>query len=550
MNILGINQIPSMISWQHDSAAALVKDGNLIATAEEERFNRQRHARGYPRKAVEYCLKEGEITLQDIDIIAIGYNPYAFLERWRINLWPHNLLKDIVNLVLFVGYAYQLKKQTGAKIRYIDHHLAHAASTYRCSGFENANILTIDGSGETETFAFFTGEKGKIRRVWDISLGGPFSKKKENSIGLVYSRLTNFLNLGVHGEGKTMGLASYGDPKYDFSTILNIKNHRTYKINRRNISGLYAHLERKESDGEITQEHKDLAASLQNALEESVVNLAQEAYEKTGYRNFVVAGGVALNCNTNSKLLEQDFCDSVYIQPAANDGGISLGAALEVAFQEGESADFEMIHAYWGPGYSNEEIEKELKSAKVPYIYHKNIEEVAAQYIVDGKIVGWFQGRMEMGPRALGNRSILADPTIKGMDEKVNQDVKHREVWRPFAPSVTEESASKYFKGVDKAKDSPFMLHTFFVKKEYENTFPSITHVDGSSRIQTVRKEQNERYYDLIKEVGKLNGHSVVMDTSFNDKGEPIVCTPNDALRCFYSTGFDVLEIGNFIIKK
>lgn len=539
-----------MISWQHDSAAALVKDGKLTASAEEERFNRLRHARGYPTRAVKYCLEEGEIDFQDVDIIAIGFDPYSFLKRGRINLWPQNLLKDIANLLLFVGYVHFLRKQTNAKVRYVEHHLSHAASTYRCSGFENANILTIDGSGETETFAFFTGEKGKIRRVWDISLGGPLSKKKEHSIGLVYSRLTNFLNLGVHGEGKTMGLASYGEPKYDFSTILNIKGHRKYKINRRNISKLYAHLERKNPDGEITQDHKDLAASLQNALEESVVHLAKEAYEKTGHRNFAVAGGVALNCNTNSKLLEQDFCDNVYIQPAANDGGIALGAALEAAYQEGEPADFEMIHAYWGPGYSNEEIEKELKSAKAPYTFHENIEEVTAQHIADGKIVGWFQGRMEVGPRALGNRSILADPTIKGMDEKVNEDVKHREVWRPFAPSVTEESATKYFEGVDKAKDSPFMLHTFFVKKEYENTFPSITHVDGSSRIQTVRKEQNERYYKLLKEVEKLNGHPIVMDTSFNDKGEPIVCSPNDALRCFYSTGFDVLVIGNFVITK
>ena len=386
--------------------------------------------------------------------------------------------------------------------------------------------------------------------MWDISLGGMFSKKKWQSIGLIYTRVTGFLNLGVNGEGKTMGLASYGKPIYDFSSILSITNHKKYKIDRRNISKKYSELERKDPTAPLSDNHNNLAASLQNALEQSMVNLAKEAYEKSGIRNFALAGGVALNCNTNSKILEQDFCEEIFIQPASSDGGAALGAALEASAINGELPDFTMEHAYWGPSFTNDEIEKALQDAKANYTFHENIEEETAKLICQGNIVGWFQGAMEIGPRALGNRSILADPTRKGINDDINKFVKHREIWRPFAPSVAEEDAIRYFEGVDKAKDSPFMLHTFFVKEEYKDTFPAIVHVDGSSRIQTVRKEQNDRYYNLLKEIEKINGHPIVLDTSFNDKGEPIVCTPKDALKCFFSTGFDVLAVGNFIVKK
>lgn len=551
MKILGINQVSGLLAWHHDSAAALVVDGAIIAAAEEERFNRVRHARGYPRRAIEYCLKEGGITLKDIDVVAVSYNPYAFLKTGRINLWPQNLFKDIANAIILRVYLRMVLKEakSNARVVYIDHHLAHAASAYRCSGYKEANILTIDGSGETESFAFFTGSKGVIRRIWDIPLGGPITFKKWRSIGFVYTRMTNFLHLGNNGEGKTMGLASYGKPVYDFSSILAIRSHRDYVIERRNIEKLYGTLKRTD-DGEITQAHKNLAASLQKALEDSVANLAREAYEHSGYRHVALAGGVALNCNTNSRILSEEFCDGVYIQPAASDSGAALGAALEAAHRFGDTPASKMIHAYWGPGYSNEQIETVLKESKMPYTRPESITDVVAKLIAEGKIVGWFQGRMELGPRALGNRSVLANPTIKGMDAKVNTEVKHREVWRPFAPSVAEEDAPIFFEGLEKATESPFMLHTFYVREKYRNTFPAITHVDGSSRIQTVRKDQNPRYYELLKKLEKTTGHSVVMNTSFNDAGEPIVCTPRDAVRCFYSTGFDALAIGDFLLEK
>lgn len=552
MKVLGINQVPGLMAWHHDSAAALVVDGRIVATAEEERFNRIRHASGFPKLAMDYCLKEGGLTLRDIDIVAVSYDPYAFLKRFRINLWPQNLLGDIANIFILRWYIRRVLRDAGsnARIVYIDHHLSHAASSYRCSGFENANVLTIDGSGETESCAFFVGEKGKLRRVWDIPLGNSFTRKKWQSIGLVYSRVTNILKLGTNAEGKTMGLASYGTPRFDFSKILTIKTHRDFIIDRRAVSELYPDVKRDSGTSPLTQEHKDLAASLQKALEDSVCALAREGFEYSGYRNFALAGGVALNCNTNTRVLEEEFCDRLYVQPGASDSGVALGAALEAAARAGDSADSKMNHAYWGPGFSNDEIERVLKESKMPYTRPESITAAAAALIAEGKIVGWFQGRMELGPRALGNRSILANPQVKGMDEKVNQEVKHREVWRPFAPSVTEEDAPRFFEGIDKANESPFMLHTFYVKDAFRKVFPAITHVDGSSRIQTVRRDQNEKYYALLKEVEKTTGHPMVMNTSFNDNGEPIVCTPRDAVRCFYSTGFDALAIGDFLLVK
>ena len=550
MNVLGINQIPGMLAWQHDSAAALVKDGKLIAAVEEERFNRVRHSRNYPSKAIKFCLDKGGITLKDVDIIAISYNPYAFMKRWPINFHPKSLIQHILNLGLFLIYKRSVRKETDAKVVYIDHHLAHASSAHRASGFSESNSLTIDGSGETESFAFFVCRDGVIKRKWGIQLDGLWGSKKWRSIGLVYSRVSNFLGLGVHSEGKTMGLASYGEPRFDFSKILNITRHNKFKIDRRLVLKMYPHVERKRKDS-IDQIHKDFAASLQKALEDSIVNLAREAYEYSGICNFTLAGGVALNCNTNTKLLEQDFVDNIFIQPAANDGGAALGAALEVAARFGESADFKMEHAYWGPEFNNDEIETALIDAKTEYEQVDNPAQVAAKLVREGELLCWFQGAAELGPRALGNRSIIGDPTRKGIDDKINKYVKHREQWRPFAPSVAEEDVHKYFKIVkSKESSSPYMLHVFYVRDKHLDKLPSITHIDGSSRIQTVRKDQNPRYYELIKEFEKLSGYSIVLNTSFNDAGEPIVTTPKDALRCFFGTGLDVMVIGNFLVRK
>jgi carbamoyltransferase len=551
MKILGINQVANVISWQHDAAAALVIDGRVIATAEEERFNRIRHSRGFPTKAIEYCLKEGGVTLQDIDVIAVGYNPFGFIEHGRIPLHPVMLAQYIGNIFIYEMRLRAFAKEAGAKIQYVDHHMAHAASTYHCSGFDDANVLTIDGAGETETFTYFKGKGGKLTRIWDIPLNIRWGNRITRSIGLVYTSVTTLLNLGVSAEGKTMGLASYGTPKYDFSQILNIKNHTTYTINRANVRKLYGDLGRKSSKEELTQVHKDIAASLQNALEEGLTNLAREAYEHSGSKNFALAGGVALNCNTNQRILDQDFCEGLFVIPAAHDGGVALGAALSAAEKLGESIPMERMEtAYWGPGYTDDEIEKLLKEAKVSYTKVDDIESRVADLLEKGKIVGWFQGRMEMGPRALCNRTILANPTIADMADIVNADVKHREKWRPFAPAVALEDAATYFTGLEKEKESPFMLRVSYVQEAYKDKLPAVTHFDGSARIQTIKESQNPRAYKLLQEVKKRSGMSVVMNTSFNDNNEPIVCSPKDALRCYFGTGFDALAIGSFLLEK
>lgn len=551
MNILGINQVTGLLSGMHDSAAALIKDGKLVATMEEERFNRQRHHKGTPHKAIAYCLKEGGITMKDVDVIALSYNPYAFLSRGFFFMSPWAMLSYIANIFVFERGMRRLAKEAGgAKIVYVDHHLAHAASAYRCAPFKDANAMTIDGAGETDCAGLFEGRDGKLRRLATLPIAYRTDSRPWRSIGKTYSHMTSFLKLGENAEGKTMGLASYGEPRFDFSKILNVKSWSDWHIDRRNIDVLYKKYERKDGKAELTQDHKDLAASLQNALEEAFVALGKDAHARTGIRNFALAGGVALNCNSNSRLLAEDYADAVFIQPAANDGGAALGAALEAMHRVGDGDFVEYPNAYWGPSYSANQIEQLLKDAKVEYRHSDDIAKETAKYIADGHIVGWFQGRSEIGPRALGNRSILANPAIPGMNDKINNDVKHREVWRPFAPSMTVAAGQKYFEGVDKAKESPYMLHTFYVKKEYKGAFPAITHIDGSSRIQTVTKEQNPRYYALLTEVGKLTGHEMVLNTSFNDAGEPIVCSPFDALRCFSSTGIDVLALGDFILEK
>ncbi|OGE82643.1 MAG: hypothetical protein A2846_03210 [Candidatus Doudnabacteria bacterium RIFCSPHIGHO2_01_FULL_49_9] len=548
MKILGINQVPGMFAWVHDSAAALVSDGRLVASAEEERFSRVRHAKGYPRQAIAYCLKEGGLSKNDIDVLAVSHDPYKFLRQFPWNLHWRTLAPNIFNLGVFWFFRkFVAKEFPRAKIVYVSHHLSHAASTYRCSGFDEANILTVDGAGETETFTFWTGKNGVITKVWDIPLAGLWGARHPKSIGLVYSRVTNFLGLGTNGEGKTMGLASYGQPIYDFKNILDIEDHRRYRIDRGAVSRLYGDLARK-ADEPLTEKHKNFAASLQRALEDSLFNLAREAYGKTGIRKFCLAGGVALNCNMNSRIMSADFCDGLFVQPACYDGGIAMGAALEAAARlEKVSPMFRMENAYWGPGYGNDEIETLLREARVPYVRHENVPAAAAKLLAEGQIVGWFQGRMELGPRALGNRSILADPTVPGMNDRINTSIKHREQWRPFAPIVAEEDGAKYF---DDYKQSPFMLLTFLVKEAFRPKLPAITHIDGSARIQTLNATQNPRLYAVLREFEKLRGVPMVLNTSFNDAGEPIVCSPKDALRCFYSTGLDALVMGDYILTK
>lgn len=318
MNILGLNQVAGLLTGQHDAAAALIKDGVLIATAEEERFNRVRHSKGYPRLAVEYCLKEGGLTAKDINIIAIGYSPFAIVRRgfFFLDLW--SMFAYATTFFLYRWGVRELRRASGARIVYVEHHRAHAATAYRCSGFKEANTITIDGAGETETAAFFEGRGGKLTLHAEIPFARRLDRGPWRSIGKVYTRVTSMLKLGGNAEGKTMGLASYGKPRADFSSILNVKDWKHWQIDRRNLKKLESEFGRKSDTEPLTQVHKDLAASVQHALEEAVINLARDAYRQTGIRNFALAGGCALNCNANSRLLEQDFCDAVFVQPASH----------------------------------------------------------------------------------------------------------------------------------------------------------------------------------------------------------------------------------------
>lgn len=544
MIILGINQLPRARNHYHDSAAALIRDGQIVAFAEEERFNRERHTRRFPEKAIEYCLQEGDVTFDKVDYIAVSQNPYfifKYLGFWQ-RLHPVRIWQDLSNIRIMQRF----KDASNHPIICVDHHLAHAASAYFCSGFNTANVITIDSSGERESLAVFVASNGKISRIKEIPILRPFSNRKTSSVGRVYTAVSRLLGMGVGGEGKTMGLASYGKPVYDFRNILDIRSLSDWTIDVRGIER-FESLAR-QPDEEPTQAHKDLAASLQQALENSVINLARDLARHTGVWKFCLAGGVALNCTLNGKLSEQSFCEDLFVQPIANDAGAALGAALETYFHKtGDNPNKRMRNPYWGPAYGQKEMEKVLRYSSLNYKYCPNIESVAAREIAEGKIVGWFQGRMEGGPRALGNRSILANPTLSGINDMINERVKNREKWRPFAPAVLEEDVLTYF---TEPVHTPHMTLSSYVHWDKRSLLPGVTHVDGSARVQTISQEDNPRFYKLLKAFEKEVGIPVILNTSFNDKGEPIVCSPADAVSCFQATEIDILVLGDYLVHK
>jgi carbamoyltransferase len=546
MNILGIS---APLSW--NPAAAIIKNKKLLAIAEEERFIGVKHApRMLPLKSIEYCLKEANLKLSEIDYLALGYRSPSsgyFLSLIE-NTKNLNLIRAVREVGAFSEYGIGMirlkdwlnKKGFQGKIIYIPHHLAHAASAYRCSGFEEANIITIDGQGEDDAGFLGYGKEGKISREFKIG--------HQKSLGWVYSEFTDLLGFTSHShEGKVMGLAGWGKKVIDYSDLFEVSEY-DYRLKKDWYKKLFEKYgPRRNRNEELTAKHKDLAKTVQDFTEKAGISLVKKIYQKTGIRNFCLAGGVALNCDMNSKIAELDFVDNIFIQPASNDAGTAIGAALECAHLIGENSDFKMEHAYWGPEYSDEEIEKMLIESKLKFKKSKNIEEEIAKYLADGKIVAWCQGRMELGPRALGNRSILGNPSLKGMKDKINNEVKHREVWRPFAPSILEEEAEKYFENYI---SNPFMLITLTVKKDKRDKLKEAMHIDNTARIQSVSKKTNPRYHKLISEFFKLTGIPVLINTSFNDEGQPIVNTPKEAVKTFYSTGIDILALGNFILTK
>jgi len=558
MITLGINY-----SRMHDSSACIVRDGDLLFAVAEERISRVKHDAGFPKNAVRACLDFTNVRAEQLDEVCFGWQTAgpAFrhdLKCYATGKMPLTYLNGLNSTLHFLSMWHQdsgAKKfaqqfgPTKAKMRFVDHHLAHAISAYAYSGFDDAAVVVMDGRGAWEATTIWHGRNGRLEPVLMI----PFP----DSVGYFYSAFTEFLGFQPNSdEWKVMGLAPYGKPGLDLSPFIDLKA-APYRVHTKQLiangatpfAGIKALLgPPRIAESEINERHKDIAYAVQDACEIAMLSVVRMAIEKTGCRNVCLAGGVALNSKANGKIVASGLVDKFFVQPAASDDGVALGAAFVPYLDDnGKLPNKAMRHAYWGPSFDDEGIESALRTYKLRYTRLPDPASAAAERLSQGKILGWFQGRMEFGPRALGSRSILADPRDPEMNAKVNNAVKFREWWRPFAPSLKKEAAGEYLEG---AADSPFMILTAQVRPEKRSVIPSVTHVDGSARPQTVEKEINPFYWRLIDEFGKRTGVPVIMNTSFNLRGEAIVHTPTDAIRTFFSSGMDVLVIGSFLVEK
>ncbi len=558
MLTLGINY-----SQMHDSAACMVRDGELLFAVAEERISRLKHDARFPHHAIRACLEFARVRAEQLDEVCFGWQTAGpgfrhDLKCYATGKVPVTYLNGLNSTLHFLSMWHQesgAKKfaqqfgPTRAKMRFVDHHLAHAISAYAYSGFSEAAVAVMDGRGAWEATSIWHGRDGRLEHVLTI----PFP----NSIGFFYSGFTEFLGFQPNSdEWKVMGLAPYGQPGVDLSAFIDLKV-APYRVHARQLvtNGAvpYARMTAqlgpaRVAEGEIDDRHKNIAYAVQDACETAMTNVVRLAIEKTRCRNVCLAGGVALNSKANGKIAACGMVDEFFVQPAATDDGVALGAALAPYLDNsGKLPNKAMRHGYWGPSFDDKTIETALRTYKLRYAKLADPAGAAAELLTHGKILGWFQGRMEFGPRALGSRSILADPRDPEMNAKVNSAVKFREWWRPFAPSLKREKASEY---LESATDSPFMILTAQVLPEKRSVIPAVTHVDGSARPQTVEKEINPLYWRLIDEFEKRTGVPVVMNTSFNLRGEAIVHTPTDAIRTFFSSGMDALVIGSFLVEK
>ena len=554
---LGINY-----SEMHDSAACIARDGHILFAVAEERLSRLKHDARFPSLSIEACLAAAGIRADQLDFVCFGWPPAIEALKHDLKCMATGSLPlNYVDLVSTVRRNLNhTRKQNGkkqflarfptkAQFRFVEHHLAHAISAYSFSGFDDSAVLVLDGRGAWEASSLWHGRDGRLEHIWTI----PWP----NSLGLFYAQFTQYLGFQPYSdEWKVMGLAPYGEPGINLREFI-IPDDNPYKVFTRllldnkpsPLAGITARLgPQREAESEIDPKHKNVAFAVQDACEEAMMTLARAAVAKTGSRNICLAGGVALNSKANGKILSSGIVDRIFVQPAAGDDGVCLGAALAPYLDNGGKLPMhKMRHAYLGAENSDEEIEKALTTYKLRATRVADPAAAAAEMLANGKILGWVQGRMEFGPRALGARSILADPRDPEMNAKVNNAVKFREWWRPFAPSMLAEVAGEY---IESATDSPFMILTAQVKPEKRSVIPSVTHVDGSARPQTVERDVNPLYWRLIREFGNRTGVPVVMNTSFNLRGEPIVSTPTDAVRTFFSSGMDALVIGSFVVEK
>ena len=594
MKILGIS------AWYHDSAAALVVDGKIVAAVQEERFTRKKHDAGFPHQAIQYCLKEAKITAEFIDNVVFYEKPFVKFERLletylafapkgfssfakAMPVWIKDKLFQKSALVK------ELKSTLGKEINwrerllFSEHHLSHAASAFYPSPFDSAVVLTLDGVGEWTTTSLAVGKGRDLKVVKEIHF--------PHSLGFLYSAFTYYTGFKVNsGEYKIMGLAPYGEPRYadlireklitvaddgSFQLDMSYFDYATgLTMTNKKFDGLFGGPPRT-SEKELTQREMDLAASVQKVTEEIIIKIAKGIAKETGERNLCLAGGVALNCVANGMLFREKIFDNIWIQPAAGDAGGALGAALSTWYlhhnkERNISSDRDaMKGAYLGPEFSDNEIEAELNACSAVYkkLSEGELIEHVAAALEDEKAIGWMQGRMEFGPRALGARSIIADPRSPVMQKQLNLKVKYRESFRPFAPSVLREDVNNWF---EHDADSPYMLLVADVQNEKRramtseeemlfgiaklnvprSSVPAITHVDYSARIQTVHADTNPRYHAVISKFKEKTGCPLVVNTSFNVRGEPIICTPTDAFKCFMGTELDILAVGNYLLLK
>ncbi|MGB0589368.1 MAG: carbamoyltransferase [Myxococcota bacterium] len=561
MKVLGIN-------FSIDSAAALVVDGRVVAAVQEERLSRIKHDSAFPARAVRYCLEAGGLTLKEIDSVAFFWNPgkHAEPSNYRMTAVPRDHLEYLyavpVHLMRhFDGVGVERMAQTlwledghALQIEYLTHHNCHAAGAFYLSGYESAAVVTVDGYGERAATHIARADASGIETLQTIEF--------PHSVGSLYAALTQYLGFRANnGEGKVMGLASYGADTYDDAIRslvtftdegfeLDLSYFSFYMQRRRRYSDKLIALlgPERRPDEPLTQRHMDIAAGLQRVTEELLLHIARRAKALTGETRICLSGGVMLNCVANSRIKYESGFDEAYFMPASSDAGTSLGAALYVAHVLGEDAPVSHPeNDYLGPGYDDAHIEEVLKTSGCAYRRVEDIADSAAELLADAKIVGWFQGRAEFGPRALGARSILADPRQADTKEVLNARVKFREPFRPFAPVVLASRCGEFF---DHDDPSPYMLLVYDTLPDKVDVIPSVTHVDGGARVQTVTAEANGPYYDVVKAFGERTGVPVLVNTSFNIRGEPIVTTVQDALKCFFTTDMDALAIGSFLLEK
>jgi carbamoyltransferase len=554
-NVIGIS------AFYHDSACCLIRNGQLIAAAQEERFSRRKHDPSFPTTAFAFCLQQGGITIADVDCVAYYEDPMLKFQRqlcmkrnqlsehevirlWRSAWRPERQIREVL------GYS--------GRVHFVPHHLAHAASAFYYSGFDEAALFTVDGVGEWATTTYGIGDQKAIQILEEVQF--------PDSLGLLYSTITNYLGFSVNdGEYKVMGLAPYGRPVFrhqvrrllcsepggqyrlDLQFFDFTRNDRMYT---ESLCSLFDHPPRL-PETEIEQFHKDLASSLQIELEELLIEKVDYLHSLTGTSNLCLAGGVALNCVAMGRLRTQSRFTDIFIQPAAGDAGGALGAAAlaHLAITVTPIENKRLSDVYLGPAYSSAHIRKLLNATSVLATdfscNYDALLDAAVNFLVSGKVIAWFAGRMEFGPRALGSRSILADPRLPGMRDRINRFVKRREAFRPFAPAVLAEEASKFF---ELSYQSPFMLETCRVRSEYD--LPAITHVDGSARVQTVGPDSNSRFRSLLAAFGARTGYPILLNTSFNMRDEPIVCTPIDALLSFAQSDIDALVLEDFVVER